>query len=152
MREVHTRHFGVISCQEDALLDFPQGLPAFENAKRFVLIEQPATSPVVFLQCVDDETLCFVAIPVLGVAPGYRLGMSIEDLRLLGLDETAQPRIGEDVACLAILSVTENRPPTANLLAPVVISLKTRKATQAIRLDAEYSHEQPLEREGASCS
>jgi flagellar assembly factor FliW len=152
MPEVQTRYFGVISCQEDALLVFPQGLPAFETARRFVLIEQPATSPVVFLQCFDDSTLCFVAIPVMVVAPGYRLGISPEDLRLLGLEEATQPRIGPDVACLAILSVSENRPPTANLLAPVVINLRTRVAIQAIRLDTAYSHEQPLAMEGAPCS
>jgi flagellar assembly factor FliW len=53
---------------------------------------------------------------------------------------------------LAILSVSENRPPTANLLAPVVINLRTRVAIQAIRLDTAYSHEQPLAMEGAPCS
>src|SRR5947209_7786533 len=64
MPEVNTRHFGIISFEDDAVIQFPQGLPAFESATRFVLIEQAAASPLIFLQSLDDPQLSFVAAPV----------------------------------------------------------------------------------------
>ena len=42
--------------------------------------------------------------------------------------------------------------PTANLLAPVVIAIRTRRAVQAIRPDQRYGCREPLEVEEAVCS
>jgi flagellar assembly factor FliW len=67
--------------------------------------------------------------------------MSAEDIRLLGLWRA--PRIGEDVLCLAVLSIRPEGP-TANLLAPVVVNLRNRLAVQAVAPDSEYSHRHPL--------
>ena len=49
-----------------------------------------------------------------------------------GFPLTRQPRIGEDVLCLTVLSIRETGP-TANLLAPMVVNLHNRKAVQAMR-------------------
>jgi flagellar assembly factor FliW len=40
--------------------------------------------------------------------------------------------------------VAEHRSPTANLLAPIVVNLKTHRAIQAIQADSGYSHQHPL--------
>lgn len=147
MPEFQTRHFGLVSCNDEATLLFPEGLPAFESAKNFVLVDQPAFSPAVFLQSLDFEDLCFILLPIQAVDAQYQADISAEDLRILGLPENPTP--GGEVACFAVLSVTENGPPTANLLAPVVINLTTRTGVQAIRLDRRYSHQHPVG--GASC-
>ena len=154
MPEASTKHFGVVAYDPEAMLHFPGGLPAFEQERDFIALEPPATAPVVFLQSLTHPELCFVMLPILAVDAGYELSMCQEDIEALGLDATRQPRIGTDVACFAILSMPEGQPPTANLLAPVVVNLATRNAVQAIRLDSRYSHRQPLEAvsEGASCS
>jgi flagellar assembly factor FliW len=152
MLEVTTRHFGLVSCQDEAVLQFPLGLPAFENATRFVLIEEPATSPVVFLQSLNAPDLCFVLLPIRIVDPNYRLSLCIEDAHVLGLPENAETEIGPDVACFSILSLVDDRPPTANLLAPIVLHVPRRLGVQSVRLDTAYSHQHPLRLDGASCS
>jgi len=40
--------------------------------------------------------------------------------------------------------VAEGKMPTANLLAPVVVNLKTRRGLQAIQVDSSYSHQHPV--------
>ena len=45
---------------------------------------------------------------------------------------------------LALISVDDQRPPTANLLSPIVINVATRKAVQSIQVDFGYSHRHPL--------
>jgi flagellar assembly factor FliW len=74
----------------------------------------------------------------------YQIGITIEDLCTLGLDENRQPVPGVEVLCVAIVSVPEQGGLTANLLAPVVVNLKTRVGVQAVRNDAVYSHCRPI--------
>ena len=144
MRQLHTAHFGTVEYQEDSVLDFPQGLPAFEDETRFLLIEQPATAPVIFLQSLQSPALAFITLPVLLVDPSYQLAVPAEDLQILALPEDRQPVIGTEVLCLAIATVTPGFPPTANLMAPVVVNLAARRAVQTIQPNVPYSHQQPL--------
>ena len=139
-----TKHFGIIDYEPDAVIEFPLGLPGFEQETRFVALEQPATKPLIFLQSLSRPDLCFITMPVRAADPHYRLSVSPEDLQLLELPVTRQPEIGSEVLCLAIISVGEGRSPTANLLAPLVVNLRSRRAVQAIAPDSGYSHQHPL--------
>jgi flagellar assembly factor FliW len=84
--------------------------------------------------------------------PAYQLAVCTDDLEALGLRVDRQPAIGVDVLVFALLSIQENAPTTANLLAPVVINLSTRHGLQAIRYDAVYSHAQALTLRTGECS
>ena len=139
-----TKHFGIVEYQPETVIEFPAGLPGFEQETRFLALEQPGTKPLAFLQSLNRPELCFITLPVNAIDPDYRLAVSADDLRLLELPEDRQPRIGTDVLCLAIISVAENQSPTANLLAPLVVNLRTRRAVQAIAPDSGYSHQHPL--------
>jgi len=144
MPQFATKHFGAIEYQPESVFEFPVGLPGFEQETRFLPIEQPLSHPIVFLQSLNRPELCFITLPALAVDPGYRLAIAAEDLQALGVAEDRQPEIGPEVLCLAIVSVAENRAPTANLLAPMVVNLKTRRGVQAIQTDSGYSHQHPL--------
>jgi flagellar assembly factor FliW len=149
-----SRHFGSIAYQNDATFEFPAGLPGFEQERQFVAVEHAASKPIVFLQSLTRPELCFITLPVLAVKRDYKLAVCAEDLRALDLAGDRQPAIGDDVLCLAIVSVAEGRLPTANLLAPVVVNLKTRRGLQAIQEESAYSHQHPLlgERPEGECS
>ena len=150
MPVMQTRNFGTIAYEADSALEFPIGLPGFESRRRFVALRFLESDPLVYLQSLEHPALCFVTMPILSVDPQYRLGS--EDLDRLGLPATRQPRIGEDVFCLAVIAIRETGP-TANLLAPVVINLKTRQAVQAIAPESEYSHQfELMSEEVAVCS
>jgi len=153
--QFQTRHFGTIEYDSDSVFEFPAGLPGFEDEREFVALEQPHIRPIVFLQSLRRAELCFITLPVQSIEPAYRLSLSAEDLRLLELPEERQPEIGSQVLCLAIVAVAEGQPPTANLLAPVVVNLANRRAVQAIMSDSGYSHRHPLPvapREEHACS
>jgi flagellar assembly factor FliW len=145
MLSVPTKYFGILSCREEAIFEFPRGLPAFEDEKRFVLIELRENSPLVFLQSLLQPTLCFLAFPILVVDRQYGLAVPGEDLAALDLDPHRQPALGAEVLALALLSLHDGFSPTANLMAPVVLNLKTRRGLQAIRQDQVYSHQHVVE-------
>jgi flagellar assembly factor FliW len=141
MPAVQTKYFGALPYVEESAFDFPQGLPAFEEEKVFVLIEAPEQAPLVFLQSMLRPSLCFVAFPILVVDKEYQLAIAPEDLEELGLDTGRQPELGAEVMMLALLTLHDQFPATANLMAPIVLNVKTRRGLQAIRRDARYSHE-----------
>jgi len=149
---MQTTSFGNIAYEPESELDFPCGLPGFDSRRRFVAVRFVESDPLIYLQSLEDPALCFVTMPILSVDPRYRLKVSSEDLGQLGLPAMRQPKIGEDVLCLTVLAIRETGP-TANLLAPIVINLKTRRAVQAIAPESDYSHEHELmPEEAAVCS
>jgi flagellar assembly factor FliW len=144
MPSVQTKYFGTLPYVEESSFDFPQGLPAFEEEKVFVLIEAPKQAPLVFLQSMLRPSLCFVAFPILVVDKQYQLAIAPEDLEELGLDPGRQPELGSEAIVLALVTLHDEFPATANLMAPIALNMKTRRGLQAIRRDARYSHEHPL--------
>jgi flagellar assembly factor FliW len=154
MPEFDTTHFGRIPYETNAPFHFPCGLPGFEHARSFLPLSFPDRQPLIFLQSLEDPGLCFVTLPVLAADPGYRLGVSPEDLAVIGMPARAQPGIGTDVLCLAVLSLREEGP-TANLLAPIVVNVRNRRCVQAIAPGGGYSHQHallPAEAQAAPCS
>jgi flagellar assembly factor FliW len=130
--------------RDQVILYFPQGLPGFERHRFFTAIERADLAPLVCLQSTDSADLSLWLAPVAAIDADYCLEVSGEDLRILGLDEARQPKSGQEVLCLALLCAPENGQLTANLLAPVVVNLRTRVAVQAVRTDSRYSHRHPI--------
>ena len=140
---METKNFGTISFEPESELEFPRGLPGFDSRKRFVAVRFVESDPLVYLQSLEDPDLCFITAPVQTVDPQYRLKISADDIEQLGLPAVRQPRIGEDVLALTVVAIRESGP-TANLLAPVLVNLRNRKAVQAVSEDAGYSHQHAI--------
>lgn len=148
MPSVETNYFGVISYEPDSVVEFPNGLPGFDELRRFVALQFEDSRPLVFLQSLEGPGLCFITLPVLAVDPHYQLRVSNEDRELVGLAVGRPLHIGEDVLCLAVVSIREDGP-TANLLGPLVVNLRNRKAVQAVASESGYSHQHRLVAEEA---
>ena len=144
MPQIETPHFGLLEYTDDKVLDFPHGIPAFEVERRFLALERPETAPVIFLQSLSRAELVFMTLPVSLVEPGYRGAMSPEDLEALGLQADRQPEEGREVLTLVLITVDEHRQATANLMAPVVVNLATRRAVQSVQPGSGYSPRHPL--------
>ena len=142
MPAVKTKYFGKIPYELGSEIEFPAGLPAFEERRKFVLIQLPKTHPLLFLQSLDQPDVCFPVLRALAVDPHYRLQLAKEDLRRLDLPISRQPRVGEDIECLAVVALRKDGA-TANLLAPVIINLRKMQAVQAVGADS-YSLQHPL--------
>jgi flagellar assembly factor FliW len=151
MPELLTKYFGLIEYPEEAVIEFPSGLPGFEDETTFLMMEPVASAPLTFLQSLRQPGLCFLAMPIQSLDPDYRAAITFEDLESLGLSTGRQPFIGAEIWCLAVIAVAKTGHVTANLLAPVIINRLNRRGVQAIRIDSIYSHQHPV-REAAVCS
>jgi len=143
MPETETTNFGTISFAPESVFEFPNGLPGFEERRKFLPVQNPQTAPILFLQSLEEPSLCFTTLPIWVIDKQYRLRIMEQDLEVLGLPAHHQPRIGEDILCLAVLSIRKTGT-TANLLAPVVVNLKNYRAVQAVTPESGYSHQHLL--------
>jgi flagellar assembly factor FliW len=151
MLTIDTQHFGALEYQPEALVEFPAGLYAFEDQTKFVVVEQPATAPIVFLQSIDTPGLSFMTLPVQIIDPAYRLVLSEEDIQMLGFPAGYSPEIGRDLVCLVLVTGAPGLPVTCNLLSPVIISHGSRRGLQVIQFDSGYSHQHPVTAESECC-
>src|SRR5215813_15186226 len=107
-----TKYFGALSYEPAAVIEFPEGLPAFEDQRRFILIDRQDLKPLVFMQSLDTPGLCFLTVPAGAVAADYCLELPEEHEFFKA---PRKPVIGKDVACLLIVTLRPTGP-TANLL------------------------------------
>ena len=130
---LNTERFGEISYNLEDILFFPRGIPAFEDKHEWILAGRDENA-IKWLQSIDDESL---ALPVTSpdeVRSDYNARIPEDELKLL---DTKDP---SDLALLIVVSIPESAPwnMTANLRAPILINIKTRKAVQVIALNEEY--------------
>jgi len=151
MPNLGTPHFGVLDYQVGQVIHFPDGLPAFEDQREFIPVEQSDSAPIIFLQSLTRPDLVFMTIPAHFIDPGYRLMAAEEDLAGLCLAGQQQFAPNPEALVLAIVTVAANQTATVNLMAPVVVNLATRRAAQIIQSEADYSFQHPLGRPETSC-
>lgn len=121
-------------------MEMPAGLPGFPNAKRFVLLERAQSSPFRWLQCLEGEPTFLVADPLI-IAADYPIETVRKEIRAAGIE------IGDDdpMAVAVILTVPPPpESPSANMLAPIAVSVNSRKGAQIILHDSPYSTREPL--------
>ncbi len=75
---------------------------------------------------------------------GYQLGLPRRIWKTWAWTRGASRRSDTEVRVLALVSLHDEFRATANLMAPIVLNVKTRRGLQAIRRDSRYSHQHPV--------
>jgi len=139
MIKILTRDFGEIEVEENDVYDFPQGLYAFADNKRFALLS-PLGADVypMWLQSLDDPDLCFIVFNPMLIDSGFTLTLEEGERKTIGLEKN------EDVAALVIAKVpADYTHTTVNMKSPIVINKAQHKAMQVI-LPSDYPFRMPI--------
>jgi flagellar assembly factor FliW len=133
-QSVKSSRFGEVTYTEEDVLFFPRGLPAFEKNRNWILAGEEETA-VKWLQNVEDGSLALPVTTPDAVMADYNAKIPEDDMELV---ESKDLR---DLALLIVVSIPDAAPwnTTANLRAPILVNLKSRKAVQVIALNEEYS-------------
>jgi flagellar assembly factor FliW len=131
---VMSSRFGVLEVPESKVLTFPNGLIGFPAGKRFVLVERG--SAVVWLQCVDDPALAFPAVEATHLGPSYPKRPVADVARDAGLGP------GRYLVLLVVHLAAGAL--CANMLAPVLVELRSREGAQVVLDPDEYDTSVPL--------
>lgn len=132
---VCSARFGDFKVPVDRVLHFPQGLVGFPRARRFVILDHRPGSPFKWMLCLEQPDLAFAVVEPGRMVPGYLPPLELA-ARTLGTDPA-------DVALFVIVTIPPD--PTAmtvNLMAPVVVDIRTRTSRQLVledpRCDPSY--------------
>ena len=128
---IHSPWLGEIKSDSENELFFPAGMPGFEDHPRMIAVEIPSQRPVVYLQSLESDEICFAALPVYVIDPSFRLELSEDERSVLRLAKGSDPSIGADVLCLALLRKS-GRTVEANTGASIVINLHNRRGVQCV--------------------
>ena len=134
MRTINTARFGEIEIEEEKIITFSAGIPAFEEEQEFVIIPYDEESPFVFLQSVQTAELAFLMTSPFVFFPEYQFELDDESIEALGIKRE------EDLLIYALLTLPgkDIKQMTANLLAPIVINQGNHQAKQVILEKSEY--------------
>ncbi len=127
--------------EESGIINCPTGLLGFPHTHRFMILESDVDQPIFrWLQSVDDSEVAFlVADPEIFIE-NYWETVSVSDLSDCDLQPFEMPIF------LVIITVPAEDPytMTANLLAPLVLSPRTKTIKQVVLSNSNYSSQHPI--------
>jgi flagellar assembly factor FliW len=109
------------------VLEFTAPLPGFPGHRRFVLVRVGEEGLLYALTAVEKPELRFLVAPPAPFFPDYAPEVDEESLAELGASE-----VDELLILLVINTGTTADEATANLMAPIVLSQRTRRAVQLV--------------------
>ncbi len=134
--EIKSSFFGEQTIDPSTVINFPNGIPGFEDQTRFKLFHQEGGNPLIFwLQSLDDESLTFSVAPPSIFNINYNFVLNDTEEAVLGIEDTA------DALILIILHKDESDQPTikGSIKAPLVINSAKRIGLQKVLTQVEQS-------------
>jgi len=136
---VDTLRFGTVVVDYEKIIDFVDGIPGFEQFKRYALLQFEESYPIVWLQAMEDAGVCFPVLDTFNVLPDYVFDIDDIDVNTLEINSP------DELHVINIVVIPEDiHGMTVNLSAPIIINTFTGKAKQIILNDDEYNVKTPV--------
>ena len=135
MRKINTLRFGELEIEEQDVVRFADGIPAFEDEHEFVVLPYEEGTPYMFLQSMMTPELAFLMTDPFVFFPDYSFELDDENMEKLAINSM------DDVLVCTLISVPRAgvADMTTNLLAPVVINRHTMQARQIVLEKTQYT-------------
>ena len=136
--QIKSTRFGEFEVSEELIVQFPEGLPGFEDQKQFAFLPYTVdedNSPFAYMQSVQDPDLTLLLADPFLFFKHYSLNLNDEDAAQLGLSDSE-----ETAGVYGVVAVPEKIDQmTVNLVAPIVVNWKEQKGRQIILDRSPYS-------------
>ncbi len=139
MIKINTRDFGELEVSEEQIYEFPVGVFAFEEVRKFALISPLGDNIYpMWLQCIDELTPCFIVFDPTLIDMHYQTYLSDNEMETLKLNHDSKKRH------LVIAKVPSNfRETTVNMKSPIIINEDEKIGMQVI-LPQDYQFRLPI--------
>ncbi|MBU5454616.1 flagellar assembly protein FliW [Caproiciproducens sp. MSJ-32] len=125
---------GKMIYEEKEIIYFEKGIPGFDELKKYIIKEVDEESPFKIMQSIENAELGFIIISPFEIKKDYQIKLSNEIIEALNIQNQ------KDVLLYSIVkldSKVENI--TANLKAPLVININSKKGQQYILDKEDYN-------------
>ena len=137
--------FGSFTYAQDDVLEFPWGIPGFPQLRRWLALTLPTQANFVWLQSLDDTAVAIPTCDPWMVFEAYAPKLPSYAVAAL---EISGP---SDFTTLCVVVAADGGSEMSmNLLAPIVVNLKSRRARQVMLENSGYSVKEPMPRKAAA--
>ncbi|MBU3186718.1 flagellar assembly protein FliW [Clostridium estertheticum] len=131
--ELCTRYFGTINYNNQNVISFENGIPGFEDLRKFTLIDVENVDNLTCLQSLEDGNICLFMVPPATLVDNYDIDVNdkiVDELEL---------KSQEEAELYTLLNIKDNmRETTANLRCPIIINTTTNKGLQGVLENTTY--------------
>jgi len=132
--KLNTPLLGELEYQKEDIITFAAGLPGLEGDREFLILAMEEGSPLYYLQSLNNTSVCLILAQPFVFFPNYSIEVGEEELKRLECETGA-----EELAVYVVLTIPEDfKQSTANLLAPIIVNSKNKKALQFIIQNSDY--------------
>jgi len=144
-RTIDFPRFGLCTYTESEVISFPWGLPAFPQLRGFLVLSVPGQEGFIWLQSLDDVKVALPLSDPWSLFDDYEAQLPQYARQSLGIEAA------DDFCIMCVCVVGKGAAEMSiNLLAPVVINLKTRMGRQITLENQAYSVRTPIPRKAAA--
>lgn len=138
---IHSERLGEVIFNEEEIITFVKEIPGFNSLSKYIMIPLGDSSQEVFfyLQSIEDMKVGFVVINPFMFFSDYEFDIPQHVVNELNVEEV------QDVTTLTIVSSQGSlQEATTNLIAPIIINKKIRKARQVVLDNPQFKLKQLL--------
>lgn len=138
--KLQTTKFGEIEVDESLCFDMVLPILGYEDETKFVIVEHKSESKFRWLQSLQTPSLAFVMTMADCFGIDYSFELPDEPQSVLEINEA------EDILTFNLVSIPADNPraSTINLLAPIIVNVKTHKGGQIVLTDPKLRVDYPL--------
>lgn len=132
--KIETRVLGSIEVNEKDILQFPEGLFAFEHLHRYTLLQAKEESKFYWLQSLEEPKLAFLLVKIKDLVPNYRALVAPPELSVIGLQTITEAELW------GIVTIPHDKPQdmTVNLQGPILINPQNQLGAQFVSADENH--------------
>lgn len=133
---IETSTWGQLDINEEAVYQFPKGIPGFEEETAFAVIALEE-GPFSYLQSLKSDSLVFLLADPFSFYADYEFELPDTDAEELEIEDSVWVR--------SIVTLKEQvEESTLNLLAPIVMNPQKRMGKQVVLIKTAYQTKQTL--------
>jgi len=119
--------FGLQEINPESIINFPDGLPGFEDLKQFKLFHEEGVETLFYMQSLDDAEVQLPLVDPDHFQVNYEISLSDDEMAKLQLDDPADATV---LVTVAKTDDTADNGLHANFMGPIVINTKARTGLQ----------------------
>ena len=136
---IETDRFGSFDTKDSKIINFPSGLPGFDDLSKFIILEVGETKPIYWLQSTENRHISLPVIITFEILDDYNIDIRDNDLEDLEFESK------NDLLIMNVVVVPSDiERMTVNLAAPIIINAKHGIAKQIIIDAAELPIRYPI--------
>ncbi|WP_066824164.1 flagellar assembly protein FliW [Clostridium tepidiprofundi] len=137
-----TKYHGTIQFNEDEIIYFKNGLPGFEELKKFIILPVEDNEFFNILHSTENNEVGFIVVSPFNVVKDYEFDLNEDKLKQLKIRDYSQVSVYNTVTLNSNIKKI-----TVNLRAPIIINIEEKLGEQVILNDSRYLIKHPLIKE-----